>query len=68
MQKNQKELDIPESSQLREAISLEKQIKALKEDSSLVKWFGDKRGEIGNSKSDDLRVIARIPRCYRRSN
>ena len=56
MQKNQKELDIPESSQLREAISLEKQIKALKEDSSLVKWFGDKRSEIGNSRSDDLRV------------
>ena len=56
MQKNQKDLDIPESSQLREAISLEKQIKALKEDSSLVKWFGDKRSKIGNSKSDDLRV------------
>ena len=56
MQKNQRELDIPESNQLREAISLEKQIKALKEDSGLKRWFSENKKKIENTRDDDLRV------------
>ena len=56
MQKNQRELDIPESNQLREAISLEKQIKALKEDSGLKRWFAENKKKIENTRDDDLRV------------
>ena len=56
MQKSQKELDIPESNQLRDAKSLEKQIKALKEDPGLKKWFGDNKNKIEKAKGDDLRV------------
>jgi Rad3-related DNA helicase len=39
MEKRERELDIPESNKLRDAINLEKQIKALKEDSRMRKWF-----------------------------
>ncbi len=56
MQKNHRELDIPESNQLREAISLEKQIKALKEDSGLKRWFAENKKKIENTRDDDLRV------------
>ena len=54
--KNQRDLDIPESNQLREARLLEKQIKSLRDDTSLIKWFEEKKKQIEESRGDDLRV------------
>ncbi|MBJ28788.1 MAG: hypothetical protein CMB61_01850 [Euryarchaeota archaeon] len=59
LEKSQKELDIPESNQLREAKSLEKQIRSLKEDKGLMRWFENKKKEIEGSRSDDLRIDTR---------
>ncbi len=56
MQKSQRDLDIPESDQLREAISLEKQIRALKDDTGLNRWFEENKNKIEKTKSGDLRV------------
>ncbi len=57
MEKRESELDIPESNQLRDAINLEKQIKALKEDSEMRKWFKEMKSENQRSKGDDIRVV-----------
>jgi len=56
LEKSQRDLDIPESNQLREARLLEKQIKSLRDDTSLIKWFGERKKQIEESKGDDLRV------------
>ena len=56
LEKNQRDLDIPESNQLREARLLEKQIKSLRDDTSLIKWFEEKKKQIEESRGDDLRV------------
>ncbi len=56
LEKSQRDLDIPESNQLKEAKLLEKQIKSLKEDMGLIRWFEDKKKKIEASRSDDLRV------------
>ena len=56
LEKNQRDLDIPESNQLREARLLEKQIKSLRDDTSLIKWFEERKKQIEESRGDDLRV------------
>ena len=56
LEKSQRDLDIPESNKLREARLLEKQIKSLRDDTSLIKWFGERKKQIEESKGDDLRV------------
>ena len=56
MEKRERELDIPESSHLGEAKALEKQIKALRDNSSLRKWFEEKKSENKQTKGDDIRV------------
>jgi len=57
LEKRERELDIPESNQLRDAKSLEKQIKALKDDSGMRRWFEEKKSENQKSKGDDIRVV-----------
>lgn len=56
LEKNKRDLDIPESNQLREARLLEKQIKSLRDDTSLIKWFEERKKQIEESRGDDLRV------------
>ena len=56
LEKSQRDLDIPESNQLREARLLEKQIKSLRDDTSLIKWFEERKNQIEESRGDDLRV------------
>ena len=56
LEKSQRDLDIPESNKLREARLLEKQIKSLRDDTSLIKWFGERKKQIEESKGDDIRV------------
>lgn len=56
LEKSQRDLDIPESNQLREARLLEKQIKSLRDDTSLLKWFEERKIQIEESRGDDLRV------------
>ena len=55
-EKREEDLEIPESNQLREAKSLERQIRALRDDVSLRKWFEEKMSENQQSKGDDVRV------------
>ncbi len=55
-EKREEDLEIPESNQLREAKSLERQIRALRDDASLRKWFEEKMSENQQSKGDDVRV------------
>ena len=57
MQKREADLEMPESNQLREAKSLEKQIRALRDDSGLRKWFEEKKTENKETKGDDVRVV-----------
>ncbi len=57
MQKREADLEMPESNQLREAKSLEKQIRALRDDSGLRKWFEEKKDENKETKGDDVRVV-----------
>ena len=56
LEKNEKDLDIPESKNLREARNLEKQIKGLKDDPGMISWFEKKKLENKKSKGDDLRI------------
>ena len=56
LEKNKRDLDIPESNQLREARLLEKQIKSLRDDTSLIKWFEERKKQIEESRGDDMRV------------
>jgi DNA excision repair protein ERCC-2 len=51
-----KQLELSDSKSLDEAILLEKQVKALKDDSGLNNWFAGKITEIESSQKDDLRV------------
>ena len=50
------QLDTGETYGFREAVILEKQIKALKDDSGLRKWFDTKTQENNDSDWDDLRI------------
>ena len=56
MEKRESDLDIPESNHLREAKSLEKQVRALRDDAGLRKWFEEKKAENEETKGDDVRV------------
>ena len=56
LQKREAELDIPESNKLREAKSLETQIRTLREDQGIITWFDEKKSENKQSKGDDIRV------------
>jgi len=51
-----KQLELSDSKSLDEAILLEKQVRALKDDSGLNNWFEGKKTEIESSQRDDLRV------------
>ena len=51
-----KQLELSDSKSLDEAILLEKQVRALKDDSGLNNWFEGKKTEIESSEKDDLRV------------
>ena len=57
MEKREKDLEIPESEQVRGAKSLERQIRALRDDASLRNWFEGKKAANEETKGDDLRVI-----------
>jgi len=57
MQKRERDLDIPESNQLRDAKSLEKQVRALRDNADMRKWFEEKKSENKDTKGDDVRVI-----------
>jgi len=56
LEKTETDLDIPESNSHREAKLLEKQIKALRDDSGIRKWFEEKKSENERTKHDDLRI------------
>ena len=56
MEKRERDLEIPESSHLRDAKELEKQIEALRDDSGLRKWFEEKKDENEQTKGDDIRI------------
>ncbi|MDG1541023.1 MAG: ATP-dependent DNA helicase [Candidatus Thalassarchaeaceae archaeon] len=56
MEKREVDLEMPESNQLREAKSLEKQIRALRDDAGLREWFEEKKAENKQTKGDDVRV------------
>ena len=56
MEKREADLEMPESNQLREAKSLEKQIRALRDDAGLREWFEEKKAENKRTKGDDARV------------
>ena len=56
LEKTETDLDIPESNAHREAKLLEKQIKALRDDSGIRKWFEEKKSENERTKHDDLRI------------
>ncbi len=56
LEKTEMDLDIPESSSHREAKFLEKQIRALRDDSGIRKWFEEKKSENERTKHDDLRI------------
>jgi len=57
LERIESDLDIPESNQLRDARSLEKQIKALRDDKGMIRWFEEKKSENQKSKGDDLRLV-----------
>ena len=56
LEKAENQLDIPESNNLKEARSLEKQIRALRDDTMIVKWFEEKTSQNRSSKGDDMKV------------
>ena len=56
MEKREADMEIPESNQLRDAKFLEMQIKALRDDAGLSKWFSEKKSENKRTKGDDIRI------------
>jgi DNA excision repair protein ERCC-2 len=56
IEKREASMDIPESNQLRDAKFLEMQIKALRDDAGLSKWFSEKKAENKRTKGDDIRI------------
>ncbi|MBI87792.1 MAG: hypothetical protein CMB67_02020 [Euryarchaeota archaeon] len=56
LEKTEVDLEIPESAQHREAKNLEKQIRALRDDPGMSKWFDQKKSENERTKDDDLRI------------
>ena len=56
MEKREADMEIPESNQLRDAKFLEMQIKALRDDAGLSKWFSEKKAENKRTKGDDIRI------------
>ncbi len=56
MEKREADMEIPESNQLSDAKFLEMQIKALRDDAGLSKWFSEKKAENKRTKGDDIRI------------
>ena len=56
MEKREADMEIPESNQLSDAKFLEMQIKALRDDAGLSKWFSEKKSENKRTKGDDIRI------------
>ena len=56
LEKVEERLEIPESNNLREAKDLEKQIKALRGDPGILRWFEEKKSENQKTNGDDIRI------------
>jgi len=56
LQRSERQLDLPMSNSLEDAVLLEKQIKSLRDDGNLRRWFERKTAENRNSKGDDIRI------------
>tara|TARA_B100000287_G_scaffold410583_1_gene439190 strand:+ start:878 stop:2878 length:2001 start_codon:yes stop_codon:yes gene_type:complete len=56
MEKAEERLEIPESKNLREAKDLEKQIRALRKDPGITRWFEEKKSENQKTNGDDIRI------------
>ena len=56
LQKTERRLDLPMSKSLEDAILLEKQIKSLRDDGNLRRWFEKKTSENRTSRGGDIRI------------
>ena len=56
LERTERNLEMPESNSLKEAITLEAKIRALRDDNAITRWFEEKSAENISSKGDDIRV------------